>query len=75
MTCIVATNVVAGRPPERRLTETPHAHAKNANVQSNSTSLCMLALRWAQLHRDSHYSMTFEYLSRQFLQKFVEKFS
>ena len=27
---IVATNVVASRPPERRPTVTPHARAKNA---------------------------------------------
>ena len=29
MTFIVATNVVASRPPERRPTGTPHARAKN----------------------------------------------
>ena len=28
MTFIVATNVIASRPPERRPTGTPHAHAK-----------------------------------------------
>ena len=29
MTFIVATNVIASRPPERRPTGTPHAHANN----------------------------------------------
>ena len=29
MTFIVATNVIASRPPERRPTGTPHARAKN----------------------------------------------
>ena len=29
MTFIVATNVVASRPPERRPAETPHARANN----------------------------------------------
>ena len=28
MTFIVATNVIASRPPERQPTGTPHAHAK-----------------------------------------------
>ena len=31
MTFIVATNVVASRPPERRPTGTPHARAKNSS--------------------------------------------
>ena len=32
MTFIVATNVIASRPPERRPTETPHARAKTSVV-------------------------------------------
>ena len=36
MTFIVATNVIASRPPERRPTGTPHAHAKNGFFASFS---------------------------------------
>ena len=32
MMFIVATNVVASQPPERRPTRTPHAHAKSAKM-------------------------------------------
>ena len=32
MTFIVATNVIASRPPERRLTGTPHARANSACI-------------------------------------------
>ena len=34
MTFIVATNVIASRPPERRPTGTLHARAKNAEVNN-----------------------------------------
>ena len=39
MTFIVATNVVASRPPERRRTGTPHAHAKIMAFLVATTSL------------------------------------
>ena len=32
MSFLVANNVIASRPPERRLTGTPHAHAKRLIV-------------------------------------------
>ena len=37
MTFIVATNVVATRPPERRPTGTPHDHAKNESTLLSGT--------------------------------------
>ena len=39
MTFIVATNVVASRPPERRRTGTPYAHAKIMAFLVATTSL------------------------------------
>ena len=36
MTFIVATNVVASWPPERRPTGTPHARAKSNELPTNS---------------------------------------
>ena len=39
MTFIVATNVIASRPPERRLTGTPHARAKRMAFLVATTSL------------------------------------
>ena len=36
MTFIVATNVVATRPPERRPTGTPHAQAKKSGIPTTS---------------------------------------
>ena len=42
MTFIVATNVVASRPPERRATGTPHARANVASMATECTVLNLL---------------------------------
>ena len=40
MTFIVATNVIASRPPERRPTGTPHARAKSDSLKGPSKFSC-----------------------------------
>ena len=39
MTFIVATNVIASRPPERRPTETPHAPAKKVHFNQSKLNV------------------------------------
>ena len=47
MTFIVATNVIASRPPERPPTGTPHAHA---NIRMRSKFIHVLTTKaWAQV--------------------------
>ena len=42
MTFIVATNVIASRPPKRRPTGTPHARAKKKHVGKDIRPTCLL---------------------------------